>query len=161
MHGNPHGVLQALHCERRHNSHCVLFWFLQRLRCRLRLQVSNPLVLSADPFLAAMSMCQQALRRAAHPGRDRGSTSAISARSCQNLEAQHDLRFDYKNLKGPLVCSRDCFLLPYPRPIGNDGQLPLLSTNADGIHATDNAVGPQMINCYFGGLGARLSIPDL
>ena len=60
-------------------------------------------------------------------------------------------------------------MLPYPRPIGNDGQLPLMATNADGIHATDNAVGPRLINCYFGGLGAasftlpflRIAHPEL
>ena len=50
---------------------------------------------------------------------------------------------------------RDCFILPYPRPIGNDGKLPLLSTNADGIHNTDSSEGPKLINCFFGGLGAH------
>ncbi|EIE21526.1 pectin lyase-like protein [Coccomyxa subellipsoidea C-169] len=61
--------------------------------------------------------------------------------------------FGFYDAFGTANVYRDCFLLPYPRPIGNDGQLPLLSTNADGIHATDNAEGPRLINCFFGGLG--------
>ncbi|KAK9918085.1 hypothetical protein WJX75_001097 [Coccomyxa subellipsoidea] len=47
---------------------------------------------------------------------------------------------------------RDCCIMPYPRPIGNDSQLPLMSTCADGMHCTDDAEGPRLINCYFGGL---------
>ena len=66
------------------------------------------------------------------------------------------LSYSHLHANSGTLCSRDCFLLPYPRPIGNDGQVPLLSTNADGIHATDNAEGPRLINCFFGGLGALL-----
>jgi hypothetical protein len=51
---------------------------------------------------------------------------------------------------------RDNVFTPFPRPIGSDGRLPLLSTAADGIHATDNKEGPHIINNYFGNLGASL-----
>lgn len=45
-------------------------------------------------------------------------------------------------------------MAPYPQPIGNDGQLPLLSVTADGMHFTDCREGPKIVNCYFANLGA-------
>lgn len=63
-------------------------------------------------------------------------------------------RFDRMSLIHGVRALRDCCIMPYPRPIGNDSQLPLMSTCADGMHCTDDAEGPRLINCYFGGLRA-------
>lgn len=38
---------------------------------------------------------------------------------------------------------------PYPRPLGNDGKLPLLSSNADVFHATAAHSGTVVKNKFF------------
>ena len=48
-------------------------------------------------------------------------------------------------------------IIPYPKPLGSDGQLPLLSANADGIHATDDREGPKVLDSAFFNLGEHLS----
>ena len=55
------------------------------------------------------------------------------------------------------VCghARHNAIMPYPKPLGSDGQLPLLSANADGIHATDDREGPKVLDSSFINLGAH------
>lgn len=54
------------------------------------------------------------------------------------------------------VCAhvRHNAIIPYTQPLGSDGQLPLLSANADGIHATDDREGPKVLDSTFFNLGA-------
>ncbi|CAL8471749.1 g11291 [Coccomyxa elongata] len=84
--------------------------------------------------------------------------SAVTLDSCKHttvvaMTIHTSSMFGVYDCFGSGTVYRDCFILPYPRPIGNDGQLPLLSTCADGIHNADAGEGPKVINCYFGGLG--------
>ncbi len=45
---------------------------------------------------------------------------------------------------------------PYPQPLGNDGKLPLLSSNADTFHAANAHRGTTVRDCYFVNAGEML-----
>jgi hypothetical protein len=45
---------------------------------------------------------------------------------------------------------------PFPRPLGRDGRLPLLSSCADIVHSTAAHVGSTIKNNYFVNSGAHL-----
>lgn len=62
----------------------------------------------------------------------------------------------HKNISVVCAHARSNAIIPYPKPLGSDGQLPLLSANADGIHATDDREGPKVLDSAFVNLGAHL-----
>ena len=45
---------------------------------------------------------------------------------------------------------------PYPWPLGNDGKLPLLSSNADTFHAANAHRGTVVRDCYFTNAGKEV-----
>ena len=54
------------------------------------------------------------------------------------------------------VCCRGAHVRPYPQPLGNDGKLPLLSSNADTFHAANAHRGTTVRDCYFVNAGEDL-----
>lgn len=60
------------------------------------------------------------------------------------------------NAMGVLYC-RGIHVRPYPQPLGNDGKVPLLSSNADTFHAANAHRGTTVRDCYFVNAGKKLT----
>ena len=56
-------------------------------------------------------------------------------------------------------CYRRLQVRPFPRPLGKDGKLPLLSSAIDGFHVANGRSGLFIRDSYIVNSGAHRSIP--
>lgn len=60
-----------------------------------------------------------------------------------------------RSIEVPGCMCRRIHVRPFPQPLGDDGALPLLSSNADTFHAANAHRGTIVKDCYFVNAGGH------
>ena len=99
-------------------------------------------------------------------GLGRQSVAVQLVGTCLNLtireaSPRHAIDQDSSQPQTSTICTRYAHcrgvqVRPYPTPLGNDGKLPLLSSNADTFHAANAHRGTIVKDCYFVNAGKGL-----
>ena len=143
----PHvtGVTRgSCHAQARGPNSCSAVTFDRCKKCTLR----RVTIHTASCFGFYESFCTGSIYRHGFPPGPRDTQLMVSCSSSGCLAARH--------IATCAAMCRDNAIVPYPKSLGEGGQLPLFSTNADGIHSTTCKEGLKVIDSTFRNLGALL-----